>query len=636
MRKGATLMIDLSEVGAFPSLVAGGFQIRFGLYLPGIRATDGFDVVVRVIHRDDRFDPAIQTQDSHLAWNAGHPLDLWSASVAVPVIAGTHFGAAGIYLYRFQLWWTPPGGTPRLITRWFTDPFARQTDVGRLSAVVLAPTPSAFTWTDSAYQTPELDDLIVYELDVEQFNDSLDGVVERLTYLQSLGVNCLELLPVTSPKLDFDWGYGPLHYFSPSAHIGGPDGLRRLVDAAHANGMAAILDVVYQHTDPEFAYKLVYDNVNNTPGTPRVPSPMIGSDGPFGPQADFSQVFTQQYFAASNRRWLDEYHVDGFRYDEVTDLYVSPTDTGYSKLAYDTYRYSLNIPRFQRDAKGYSRLIQCAEALWRAPEVLRNTYTSCAWQNDLLDKAEAIASGAPADQDFAHVLDPFFSNRYPAVRTVVNAAGDPVDMPVAPFQYLNSHDHSHLIVFTGTTGSGFFAPGDRSHYWRLQPLAIALYTAQGVPMLWEGEEFADDYNLPGDGSARVNLRRDTHWEYFYDDYGFALVGLYRRLARLRRTMRSLRSRESFYYWQQSLQGSQLIAYHRHALASPAGPEEYAMVILNFASDADTIPVPFPKAGAWTERLDENFRPAPLQVNVSAAGAVQRITVPSNYGYIFQL
>jgi hypothetical protein len=73
-----------------------------------------------------------------------------------------------------------------------------------------------------------------------------------------------------------------------------------------------------------------------------------------------------------------------------------------------------------------------------------------------------------------------------------------------------------------------FPPGDRSRFWRVQPLAIALYTCQGIPMLWEGEEFGDDYNFPGDGSARVNLRRDTHWEYFYDDYGVPLARLYRR------------------------------------------------------------------------------------------------------------
>jgi len=629
-------VINVSEVGAFPVVVPGGFQITIGVYLPGIRAADGFDVVVRVIHRDDRFDPAIQPQDSPLVWNNGHPLDLWSATVPVQPIVGTHFGSEGLYLYRFQLFFTPPGGQRQLVTRWFTDPFARQTDVGLLSAVMLLRNPVPFAWTDAAYKTPELDDLIVYELEVEQFNDTFDGVIDRLTYLQSLGVNCLELMPVTSVKLDFDWGYGPLHYFSPSAHIGGPDGLRHLVDACHAVNMAVILDVVYQHVDPAFPYNLVYNDVNATPGAPRISSPMIGASGLFGPQADFSQVLTQEYFAASNQNWLDQYHVDGFRYDEVTDLYVSPTDTGYAKLAYDTYRFSFNMPRFVPEPNSYSRIIQCAEALWRAPDVLRNTYTSCAWQNDLLSQAEALAAGAAPTADFAHTLDPFFAGLYPAAKSVVNATGNPVDMPVAPFQYLNSHDHSHLIVFAGTTSGDPLSPGDRSHFWRMQALAIALYSAQGIPMLWEGEEFVDDYNLPDNGFARVDLRRDTHWEYFYDEFGGPLVSLYRRLGQLRRTSRALRSRESFYYWQQSLQNSELIAYHRHALADPSGPEEYAMVLLNFGDTSATINLPFPKAGVWTEKLDASFRTTPLTITVASAGDPQSITVPSNYGYIFIL
>jgi hypothetical protein len=105
---------------------------------------------------------------------------------------------------------------------------------------------------------------------------------------------------------------------------------------------------------------------------------------------------------------------------------------------------------------------------------------------------------------------------------------------------------------------------------------------------------------------------------------------------LRRSSRALRSRESFYYWQQSLQGSQLIGFHRRARAGPAGPEEYAMVILNFGSFADTIEVPFPKSGMWTEKLDAPFRTAPLTVNVASPGETKPVTVPSNYGYIFIL
>ncbi len=156
-------------------------------------------------------------------------------------------------------------------------------------------------------------------------------------------MNCLELMPVTSTKLDFDWGYGPVQYFAPNSEYGGPLGLMQLVDACHANGFAVILDLVYQHVDPSFPYAQVYQDIANAK-IPGMASPMIGANGPFGPVVDFSQVFAQQFFQIANQRWLDVYHVDGFRYDEVTDLYQSPTDTGYALLAYETYLYSRDIP----------------------------------------------------------------------------------------------------------------------------------------------------------------------------------------------------------------------------------------------------------------------------------------------------
>ena len=627
-----TTMIDLNEVGAFPSVdAAGNFNVRVGLYLPGIRASDGFDVVVRIIHTDDRFNPTVQTTDFHLDWVNGHPLDLWTKSLPIQAAPlPSHFGQDGAYLYRYQLWWTSPGAAaPQLVTLWFTDPFARATDVGRLSAFTLTRAPASFNWSDAAYQTPELDDLVVYELQVEEFNDTFDGVIQRLDYLQSLGVNCLELMPVTSVKLDFDWGYGPLHYFAPNARFGGANGLKRLIDACHAANIAVILDLVYQHVDWDFPYELVYNDVNNHAGAPRVPNPMIGSVGNFGPQADFSKPFTQDYFAVSNRMWLDDYHVDGFRYDEVTDLYTGPTDTAYAKLAYDTYQYSLGIARFQQNAASYSRIIQCAEALSRARDVLSNTYTSCAWQDDLLNKSEDMVRWNYADANFAHLLDPRFSG-YPDTKTVNNAAGAPVDMPVAPYQYLETHDHSQLIVFAGTKDDGGpIPPGDRSRFYKLQPFAIALYTLQGVPMLWQGQEFADYYNLPGNGEARVGLRRDTHWEFFYDEYGSALMRLYRRLGLLRRTCPALRSRESYFYYLQSLQGTQVIAYHRHAAATAATPEQFVMVLLNFSDSAATITIPFPKAGTWQEKID-----AVQSVAIPADGATQAVVVPSNYGCVF--
>ena len=97
-------------------------------------------------------------------------------------------------------------------------------------------------------------------------------------------------------------------------------------------------------------------------------------------------------------------------------------------------------------------------------------------------------------------------------------------------------------------------------------------------------------------------------------------------------MAALRSRESFYYYQQSLQGTEIVAYHRRA----GSPENYAMVILNFADGAGTIQLPFPKSGTWTERLDDDTRTVPFTLTIANAEDTASITVPSNYGLIFTL
>jgi 1,4-alpha-glucan branching enzyme len=630
-------MIDLNDVGAFPELAPRGlFSVRFGIYLPGIHSSDNFEVVARVIHIADQFDPTVPAASFPLEWQQGSALDLWTATVVLNPAAGSHLGQAGVYLYRYELWWIPPGGTRQCISPWIVDPFARETEIGRMPAFTLDPAPVPFAWTDDDYKTPELDDLVVYELQVEEFNDTFDGVADRLTYLESLGVNCIELMPVTSMQLDFDWGYGPLHYFAPSARFGGSAGLKRLVDAAHARGIAVILDVVYEHVDPMFAYYSIYSSLAGAEGAPNPPNPMM--DGwniyGFGPKPDFTVPFTLDYFLNANRHWLDEYHADGFRYDEVTDLYVPPMDAGYRTLVQQTYLDSLSIPRFQGTG-GYSRIVQCAEALDKAQTVLAQSYTNSAWQNGLLYLAESVAGGAAPQDSYAHQLDPGFMG-FPSTTAAVDAAGNAIQMPVAPFQYIESHDHSQLIVFAspGSDPGDPIPEGDRSRFYKLQPHAIALYTLQGIPMLWQGQEFADNYALPDNGLDRVHLERVTHWDYFYDQFGIELISLYRRLGNLRRTVRALRSRASYYYFQQSLLGTQALIYSRHAAADAANPESWALVLVNFSDAAAAVNAPFPVAGTWREMLDDSLRPTPLEVQPATDGATVVLQVSSNYGQIW--
>ncbi len=185
-------MIDLDEVG---SHVDPAGRVRFGIYLPGITAAKGYSVVVRIIHAADQFTPEIPPISFPLAFDPAHELGLWSATVDIPATAdpASHFGRPGRYLYRYQVLWQEPGeAAPSVVSDLVTDPFAREAGPARLAAFTIddpAHPTAPFSFDDDAFVVPPLDDLVVYELQVEEFDSTFDGVIARLDYLAGLGVN---------------------------------------------------------------------------------------------------------------------------------------------------------------------------------------------------------------------------------------------------------------------------------------------------------------------------------------------------------------------------------------------------------------------------------------------------------------
>jgi len=622
--------IDLAEVGAAPRTDAAGHRrVHIGIYLPHIGFPAGYRVQVRVIHERDQFTREIEPRAYDLFWREGSALDLWDLDVdldADPGGAGAgHFGQDGTYLYRFQVL---RGQTP--LTPWFADPFGRASGLGSLSAFTLDAGARPFPWTDAGFRVPPVDELVVYELHVGEFNRTFSGVAAQLDHLVGLGVNALELMPVTNVKEDVEWGYTPLSYFTPDERYGTPDELRRLVDACHGHGVAVVLDAVYAHAHPEFAYSLVYERTGE-------PNPMMGrfageffeGSGRFG--TDYTKEFTRDYFRTVNRYWLQEYHVDGFRYDYVPGMFDGPTGQGYADLVFHTYRHTQDAAAYPRFAgPGHSRVVQCAEHLPDPRGILATTYSNTCWQNELFDLARAQARSAAALPEFARQLDPELVG-YPS-RFTNPATGETI--PVAPFQYVESHDHSRFVntfgeePFSDVLGLRF---GDRSRFFRTQPYVIAQYTAKGVPMLWQGQEFAENWGLPDGGAGRVLHGRPLHWEYFYDSAGRALVRLHRIMGSLRRRHRGLRSRGSFFYYDDPFHRRDgVIAYRRDAPAADGAPAETLVVLLNFSDATAQAWIPWPHAGRWEEQIDATAAP----VETTQDGQWQPVPVPSHYGAVY--
>ncbi len=171
--------------------------------------------------------------------------------------------------------------------------------------------PAEFSWSDDAFRAPPLDELVIYELHVGTFSEAgtFDGASPRLDDLVELGVTACELMPVAQFPGARNWGYDGVDLWAPQSTYGGPEGLRRLVDACHARGLAVVLDVVYNHFGPEGNYLERFgpylSELHHTPW-----GQAVNVDGPGSDEV-------RRFFIANALHWLDEYHIDALRLDAI-------------------------------------------------------------------------------------------------------------------------------------------------------------------------------------------------------------------------------------------------------------------------------------------------------------------------------
>lgn len=611
-------MIDLNRVGVHIGR-NGSDALRLGILLPNILSSKGYRLFADIIHHRDQFNPEVPASSIELS-DQGNLPGLWSFNGRLADLPQQgHMGQPGRYLYRYRLL-----RYHQVVVPYFSDPFARTSGSGTMSAFDFPAAPEHI-WQDSEFLVPALEDLIMYELMVDDFAHDFDGLVEHLDYLQGLGVNCIELMPVTNIPEPYRWGYMPLSYFAVEERYGGQERLKKMIDACHARGIAVIHDAVYAHMHEEFCYRKVYWEAGEE-------NPMIGpfAEDMFGVGSDFNKDFTYEYFMAVNRYFLEELHLDGFRYDYVPGIYDGPAGKGYARLVYDTYQMSKPMARFANAHR--SRLIQAAEYLDKPKAILRETYTTASKRWWPMLKAQNMLRGSGrVPEGFIHdiLLIDLSNNPWPSTYTNPENGEN---FPVAPLQFIESHDKSYLMyILSGEHNpyqGGFdLFNRDRSHWYRLQPFAIALMTAEGVPLLWQGQEFGEIYGKHDDGGSRVLAARPLHWNFFYEPSGRALVQLYRKLGQLRHQVAALRSRSSYYHYEHSDLARGLVAYQRN----PNNPNDSSvMVLLNFGSEDGYLSVPFPKSGRWVEHLNgaqEVIDLPPGQTEVT-------LTAPSNYGKIF--
>jgi maltooligosyltrehalose trehalohydrolase len=169
----------------------------------------------------------------------------------------------------------------------------------------------AFVWSDKNFKAPPLASAVIYELHIGTFTPegTLDGAIGRLDHLVNLGVTHVELMPVVSFAGNRGWGYDGVALFSVHEPYGGPDALKRFVDAAHAKGLSVLLDVVYNHFGPVGNYTGKFG-----------PYLVESHQTPWGSAVNFEDAgahHVRRFFCDNALMWMRDFHIDGLRLDAV-------------------------------------------------------------------------------------------------------------------------------------------------------------------------------------------------------------------------------------------------------------------------------------------------------------------------------
>jgi maltooligosyltrehalose trehalohydrolase len=339
-----------------------------------------------------------------------------------------------------------------------------------------------FAWTDNGWQAPPLASGVIYELHVGTFTTegTFEAAIARLDHLKRLGVTHVELMPVNEFPGTRGWGYDGVDLFAPHHAYGGPEGLKRLVDACHARGLAVLIDVVYNHLGPTGNYLArfgpYFTSRHATPWGDAVNLDGPGSDG------------VRRYICDNALMWLRDYHADGLRLDAVHALIDTSSTHILEQLAAEVDALEASLGR---------HLVLVAETDLNDPRLVRGRESGgygidAQWNDDFHHALHVALTGERRGyyEDFealrhlAEALEHAFVYRGAYSPHRKRAHGrSPEGLPAARFVHcMQNHDQV-----------GNRARGERSSHLlsvgRLKIAAALVLMPPYVPLLFQGEEW---------------------------------------------------------------------------------------------------------------------------------------------------
>jgi len=353
--------------------------------------------------------------------------------------------------------------------------------------------PDGYTWHDEQWQGRPWEETVFYELHVGTFSPegTFQGVTKRLDYLVQLGITAIELMPVAQFPGNRNWGYDGALLFAPCSRYGGPDELKELVDAAHQRGLMVFLDVVYNHFGPEGNYLYVY--ARDAFFTEQFHTPWGAAINFSGPNSRI----VRDFYIANALYWLEEFHMDGLRFDAVHSIFDQSRPDILEEIAQRVRRV-----RGVHEGSDRGRQIHlilendhnCARYLARQAEGQPEFFTA-QWNDDFHHACHILLTGETegyyqdySDQPIHHLgrclTEGFAYQGEESVYRQGEKRGEPSAHlpPVAFVTFLQNHDQ----IGNRALGERLPALADPRD---LEIFVALLLLAPSPPLLFMGEEF---------------------------------------------------------------------------------------------------------------------------------------------------
>ncbi len=386
-----------------------------------------------------------------------------------------------------------------------------------------------YEWQNTGFEQPAVTDLIVYELLVRDFTSQHTylSLIDTLGYLKNLGINAIELMPVNEFEGNLSWGYNPNFYFAPDKYYGPKNTLKQFIDACHGEGIAVILDVVYNHSFGTSPYvRLYWDSQNNRPAeNSPFYNPIPKHDFNVGYDMNHESQSTKQYISRAFKFWLEEYHVDGYRLD-LSKGYTQKNTLG-NTTAWGQYDQSrIDILEQYADSvwsvndKAYMILEHFSE---NSEEKVLSNYGMMPWGNGNYNYNEATM-GWLSNSNFEWIS---YKKRGWSQPNLVG--------------FMESHDEERLMAKNINYGNsnGTYNIKDTTIALQRQQLAGAFFfTIPGPKMIWQFGELGYDYylNYPGviGGDDHRTDQKPIKWNYYSDYRRKLLFDIYTSLINLKK------------------------------------------------------------------------------------------------------